>query len=144
MIRLALLFLFFLINLPATAQITGLWKSIDDRTNELKSVVEIVEKGGVISGKVVQIFPKPGEEPNPLCQKCPKDDSRYRKPILGMEIIQSLQKSGNEYIGGTVLDPEEGKVYRCKIWLEGNTLKLRGYVGPFFRTQTWQRHSTGK
>jgi uncharacterized protein (DUF2147 family) len=93
---------------------------------------------------VVQIFPKPGEEPNPLCQKCPKDDSRYRKPILGMEIIQSLQKSGNEYIGGTVLDPEEGKVYRCKIWLEGNTLKLRGYVGPFFRTQTWQRHSTGK
>lgn len=144
MIRLAFLFLFFLINLPATAQITGLWKSIDDRTNELKSVVEIVEKGGVISGKVVQIFPKPGEEPNPLCEKCPKDDSRYRKPILGMEIIQSLQKSGNEYIGGTVLDPEEGKVYRCKIWLEGNTLKLRGYVGPFFRTQTWQRHSTGK
>lgn len=142
MIRLA--FLFFIINMPATAQITGLWKSIDDRTNELKSVVEIVEKGGMISGKVVQIFPKPGEEPNPLCQKCPKDDSRYRKPILGMEIIQSLQKSGNEYIGGTVLDPEEGKVYRCKIWLEGNTLKLRGYVGPFFRTQTWQRHSTGK
>jgi uncharacterized protein (DUF2147 family) len=142
MIRLA--FLFFIINIPATAQITGLWKSIDDRTNELKSVVEIVEKGGMISGKVVQIFPKPGEEPNPLCQKCPKDDSRYRKPILGMEIIQSLQKSGNEYIGGTVLDPEEGKVYRCKIWLEGNTLKLRGYVGPFFRTQTWQRHSTGK
>ncbi len=142
MIRLA--FLFFIINVPATAQITGLWKSIDDRTNELKSVVEIVEKGGMISGKVVQIFPKPGEEPNPLCQKCPKDDSRYRKPILGMEIIQSLQKSGNEYIGGTVLDPEEGKVYRCKIWLEGNTLKLRGYVGPFFRTQTWQRHSTGK
>jgi uncharacterized protein (DUF2147 family) len=142
MIRLA--FLFIIINMPATAQITGLWKSIDDRTNELKSVVEIVEKGGLISGKVVQIFPKPGEEPNPLCQKCPKDDSRYRKPILGMEIIQSLQKSGNEYIGGTVLDPEEGKVYRCKIWLEGNTLKLRGYVGPFFRTQTWQRHSTGK
>jgi uncharacterized protein (DUF2147 family) len=142
MIRLT--FLFLIINFSATAQITGLWKSIDDRTNELKSIVEIVEKGGLIYGKVVQIFPKPDEEPNPLCQKCSKDDHRYRKPILGMEIIQSLQKSGDEYIGGTVLDPEEGKVYRCKIWLEGNTLKLRGYVGPFFRTQTWQRHSTGK
>ncbi len=140
-VRIALL---LTLSLSAHAQVTGYWKSVDDQTQEIKSVVEITEKNGTLFGRVVQIFPKPGDDPNPLCTRCAPADDRHRKPILGMEIIRGLTRSGSEWAHGTVLDPEKGEVYRCKIWLEGNNLKLRGYVGPFFRTQTWLRHSNGK
>ena len=54
-----------------------------------------------------------------------------------MEILRDMKKSDSEYSEGTILDPNNGKIYRCKIWIEDNNLKLRGYWGPFFRTQTW-------
>lgn len=119
--------------------IVGKWKSIDDRTGETKSVVEIYEDGGKIFGRVVKIFPGPYDDQDPVCDKCPKDDIRYNKKIIGMEIIRSMKRSGEEYVGGDILDPEEGKVYRCKLWLEENDLKVRGYWGPFWRTQTWKK-----
>jgi len=56
-----------------------------------------------------------------------------------MEILKDMKKSGDEFSDGTVLDPKNGKVYRCKIWKEESDLKLRGYLGPFYRTQTWKR-----
>jgi uncharacterized protein (DUF2147 family) len=56
-----------------------------------------------------------------------------------MEIIKELVPDGNEFEGGDILDPEVGKVYSCKLWLEGGQLKVRGYLGPFYRTQTWEK-----
>ena len=56
-----------------------------------------------------------------------------------MEIIKGMKKSGDEYSEGNILDPEVGKIYSCKLWIEGNDLKVRGYWGPFYRTQTWHK-----
>ncbi|MFN5169212.1 MAG: DUF2147 domain-containing protein [Cyclobacteriaceae bacterium] len=131
--------LFLLNSGPAWAQITGRWKSVDDATGEVKSIVEIFETGGKVFGKVVQIFPKPGDDPDPVCDKCPAEDNRHRRKILGMEIIRDMEPDGGEYTGGQILDPEVGRIYRCKLWLEGKNLKVRGYLGPFYRTQTWLR-----
>ncbi|MDL5049434.1 DUF2147 domain-containing protein [Oscillatoria amoena NRMC-F 0135] len=135
MIRVLLL---LLVALEVSAQtVLGKWKTIDDVSGEVKSVVELSERNGKVFGKVIQTFPKPGDDPDPACTKCDSGDDRYRKKIIGMEILRDLIKSGNEYKEGSILDPENGKVYRCKIWLEGQNLKLRGYWGPFWRTQTW-------
>ena len=90
-------------------------------------------------GKIVKIIINPGEDPDPVCDKCPQDDERFNKKIIGMEIIRDMKKDGDEFSDGNILDPEAGKVYRCKLWLEGNDLKVRGYWGPFYRTQTWKR-----
>lgn len=117
--------------------IVGKWKTIDDETNEPKSIVEIVEKNGKYYGKIIKLFRAPGEDPDPICEECDSEDDRYRKKIIGMEILKDMMKSGTEYSEGNILDPNNGKIYSCKIWLEGNNLKLRGYWGPFFRTQTW-------
>ena len=135
-----LIFFLILIAAGAYAQsgFVGKWKTIDDTSGEPRSVVEIVERGGKLFGKVVKIFPKPGEGPDPVCDKCPADDPRYKKKVIGMEIIRDMEKSGEEYSEGTILDPEPGKIYRCKLWLEGNDLKVRGYWGLFYRTQTWK------
>ena len=117
--------------------IVGKWVTIDDETNETKSVVEIFEQKGRYHGKIIKIFSD--EDPDPVCDKCSEDDDRYLKKIIGMEIIKDLQKDGEEYIDGSILDPEEGKVYRCKLWLSGGYLMVRGYWGPFYRTQTWRK-----
>jgi uncharacterized protein (DUF2147 family) len=137
----ALLFALLLFAAPgaeAQTPITGRWTTIDDGSGKEKSVVELYERGGKLFGKVVSIFPD-GRDPDPVCKECPEDDPRYNKKIIGMEIIRDMKRSGNVYAEGDILDPEAGKVYRCKLWLEGNDLMVRGFWGPFYRTQTWKR-----
>lgn len=119
--------------------IVGKWKTIDDTSGKEKSIVEIFEKGDKVHGRIIRIFPEPGEEPDPVCDQCEEDDPRFRKKIIGMEIITSMQMESGQYTNGEILDPENGKVYRCKLWMEGKDLKVRGYWGPFYRTQTWKR-----
>lgn len=117
--------------------IIGKWKTIDDKSGKFRSVIEVSERNGKIIGKVVQMFLEPHEPKDPVCEECDEEDVRYKRRILGMEVLEA-KKEGNE-IKGEILDPENGNVYRCKMWLEGKELKLRGYLGPFFRTQTWVR-----
>jgi uncharacterized protein (DUF2147 family) len=59
------------------------------------------------------------------------------KPIVGLEIIRNMEKDGDEYEDGDILDPENGKVYRCKLWVEEGKLRVRGYISFLYRTQTW-------
>jgi uncharacterized protein (DUF2147 family) len=121
------------------APIVGKWKSIDEKTNEPKSIVNIFEKDGKYYGQIVELFRKPGENPDPVCDKCPDDDPRKDQPIKGMEIIRDMVEKGDKYTGGTIFDPKEGKQYSCKLWIKDGNLMVRGYVAFFFRTQTWLR-----
>jgi uncharacterized protein (DUF2147 family) len=136
--RSAILILLCLSDLPSFSQsVVGKWKTIDDNTGEPRSIVEVFERGGKIHGKIIKLYRKPSEDPDPLCNECEPEDSRYKKKIIGMELMEGLVRDEDEYSGGTILDPDNGKVYRCKIWVENKELKVRGYLGPFFRTQSW-------
>lgn len=134
-----LVFALVLLSAAASAQLSviGKWKTIDDNTGKERSVVEIFEKGSKVHGKVIKLYREKGEDPDPVCDECDEDDDRYKKKIIGMEIIRDMLKVGAELAEGTIMDPDNGKIYRCKIWVEGNELKVRGYLGPFYRTQTW-------
>jgi uncharacterized protein (DUF2147 family) len=119
----------------------GLWKTIDDNTGKPRGLVRITEVNGEYQGKVEKIFPKPGEEPNPKCEKC--DGARHNQSVIGMTILWGLKKQGDEYQGGTILDPENGQVYHARMKLdgEGGKLSVRGFIGLALlgRTQTWVR-----
>lgn len=119
----------------------GLWKTIDDNTGKPRGLVRITEVSGEYRGKVERIFPKSGEEPDPKCEKC--DGTRHNQPVIGMTILWGLTKQGDEYQGGEILDPENGKIYRAKMKLYGDGRKLgvRGFIGFSLlgRTQTWVR-----
>ena len=117
--------------------VMGKWKTVDESTGEEKSIIEIFERNGKVYGKIVKIFTP--EDPDPKCDRCPEEDPRYNKKIIGMEIIKDMQIGDNEYSQGTILDPQDGKIYRCKLWIEDTGLKVRGYWGPFYRTQTWKK-----
>jgi uncharacterized protein (DUF2147 family) len=136
------MFVFMLIlstNCLGQDGILGKWTTIDDDSGEARSVVEITQRGSSFFGKIVRLYPRPGEDPDPVCDRCPEDDERYNKKIIGLEIIQNMKWSDDALTDGSVLDPESGKVYQCKIWLTGTDLSVRGYWGPFFRTQTWKK-----
>jgi uncharacterized protein (DUF2147 family) len=125
-------------SLPLFAQSpVGVWKTIDDETGEAKSHVEIYEKNGKYYGKVIQLLQKPNDT---LCDVCPGD--KKDKKIVGMEVLWDLKPYRDYWSYGQVLDPENGKIYKCSIWLEENDkITIRGYIGVSLvgRNQEWHR-----
>lgn len=132
------LFFLFTTGLSFSQTIFGKWNSFDEETNEKESVIEVYQKEGKAYAKIVEILRE--ERKNATCFKCKGD--RKDKPILGMDILTGLEKDGDEWSGGRILDPKNGKEYKCYIkLLDKNTLKLRGYIGFSLlgRTAIWKR-----
>ena len=123
---------------PAADSPVGRWKTIDDKTGKPVSEVELYDQGGKLYGKIVGLTEP--NEPNGKAKTCGKCSGADKgKPIVGLIIIRDLSASDGRFKGGTILDPEDGKVYKAEIWMEGGTLKVRGYLGMFYKTQTWQK-----
>ncbi len=130
---------FFIAFLPTSAQsIFGKWENIDEETGKVDSVIEVYEKEGKAYAKIIEITDT--ERRDALCENC--TGKNKNKPILGMDILTGLKKDGEEWSGGKILDPKNGKEYKCYITLENNDkLKIRGYIGfaMFGRTAYWHR-----
>jgi uncharacterized protein (DUF2147 family) len=124
--------------LAAGGSPAGKWTTIDDKTGVKRSIAELSVSGGTLSGRIVKVFPQPGD--TGICSKCPgafKD-----KKIAGINFIWGLKDQGNGvWSGGHILDPKTGKIYKLKLTVEGNKLLVRGYIGMSIlgRTQTWVR-----
>ncbi len=118
----------------------GRWKTIDDKTGKVKSIVEISQAAnGTLSGKVVEVLHS-DKGPNPVCDDC--SGANKGKPVKGMTILWNLKPDGaRKWSGGTVLDPANGKTYKSKLELEpgGRELHMSGCVAFICRAQTWQR-----
>ena len=135
------------IETPSFAQVSGgdglvgVWVTHDDDTQEPRAHIKITQDNGVLSGRIIKTL-DPSTPADERCTLC-KDD-RKNQPILGLEIIRGGAKKNKEELiweGGKILDPENGEEYRFRIKLidQGRTLQVRGYLGPFWRTQVWTR-----
>ncbi len=116
----------------------GRWKTIDDETGKVKSIVEITQTGkGTLQGKVVEILHSE-RGPNPKCDDC--KGANKGKPVKGMTILWGLRESGGSWSGGTILDPANGKTYKAKAKMSGaNKLGVSGCVAFICREQNWVR-----
>ena len=94
----------------------GVWRTIDDKSGKEKSLVRITEVNGEFRGTIEKLFREPHEDQNPHCEKCSGD--KKNKPVIGMVIMTGLKHDGEMYSGGEILDPANGKTYKCKTWLE--------------------------
>ena len=138
--RLGIVIAMSLMSVAAFAQTAvGKWNTIDDKTGKKKSTVELYKVEGKLYGKITYLYPREGREENPKCNEC--TDDRKGKPLVGLQIVRGLEWNGKEWEKGTIVDPENGKVYKCKLWVDenGTKLSLRGYIGPLYRTQTWEK-----
>jgi uncharacterized protein (DUF2147 family) len=141
----ALFVLAFSFGAPAlAADLTpvGTWTTIDDATGKPKSIVQITETGGKLDGKVLEVL-QSEQGPHPICKEC--EGERKDKPIEGMTIIWGVEKDGDVWSGGKILDPKNGKTYKVKLTLTDNGQKLdvHGYIGFALlgRSQVWERKS---
>lgn len=117
------------------SSVFGVWKTIDDETGEAKAYVEIYkDQNDTMSGKIIKLLQ---DDEDTICEKCPGDKKNQK--VIGMQIIWDMIKNGDQWIDGEVLKPENGKTYSCKVWVEGDKLQVRGYIGFVYRTQTWLR-----
>ena len=119
----------------------GTWQTFDDDTHAPKALVRIEDRAGIISGRIVKLFPEPGEDPDPRCTNC--TGAQHGQRVLGMTILWNFRRDGDHWDGGEVLDPESGDIYRAALHLRngGKTLDVHGYIGiPLLgRSQIWTR-----
>jgi uncharacterized protein (DUF2147 family) len=119
----------------------GIWKTIDDKTNQPASLIKIEEVNGVLEGTIIKTFPLEGKPMLVYCNLC--KDNRKDKPLIGMKIMTDLKKDdAGIWSGGKILDPKEGEVYKVKLATEdGKKMDVRGYIGvPLLgRTQVWYK-----
>ncbi len=118
----------------------GRWRTIDDNTGKPRSIVEVYDAGnGTVAARVLRVL-DPGK-PDPVCGKC--SGERHDKPVVGMVIAWGLHRSGRRLDGGSILDPDNGKVYSVRMTpvAGGQKLEVRGYLGVALlgRTQVWLR-----
>jgi uncharacterized protein (DUF2147 family) len=117
----------------------GLWQTMNER-GEREGLVRIVELDGELRGTVIQVYAPPAPSANPLCEQCPGE--RKNQPVVGMQILRGARWDGSRYSGGEILDPDNGKTYRCYLRLrEDGRLEVRGFIGISLlgRTQVWAR-----
>jgi uncharacterized protein (DUF2147 family) len=134
----ALLLAISISGIGQVSKIVGKWKTIDDKDGSAKSIVLVFKAtNGKYYGKIEKLF----KEPEKLCTEC--EGANKGKPVMGMMIINNMVESDGKLTGGTILDPKNGKVYKCKIEVldNGAKLKIRGYKGISLvgRTEYWNR-----
>ena len=119
----------------------GLWKNIDDVSGKPKALIRITDNKGELEGRIEKLFRPADQDQNPKCNLC--EGANKDQPVIGLMFMSGLKKSGDEYTGGQILDPDNGKVYKSKLTVVegGKKVNVRGYIGvPMLgRSQVWVR-----
>ena len=138
--RIILALLALLMSAGASAQLSAIlgdWTTVDDKTGERRSIVTIYKgTDGLYYGKVSKLLMY--QELHPKCEACQGEDKNA--PVEGLVIIRGMKAEDGQLVGGKVLDPESGKFYYGKIYLQNGNLVLRGSLdkrGFLGRSQTW-------
>jgi uncharacterized protein (DUF2147 family) len=118
-------------------QIVGKWLSGDK-----EGITEIYQQNGKYYGKITWLNKPNDARGKPFTDTENPDKSKRNQPLIGLIILKNFEYKDNEWINGTIYDPESGKTYTCTIWLsDKSTLKVRGYWGIFYETQTWTKQN---
>jgi len=131
--------LFFAVNAFAENPdaIVGDWYN-----EEGTSIIEIYKCGDKYCGKLSWLKNPKNEEGKDKVDSKNTDESLRSRKLMGLQILSGfIHKSENKWDSGKIYDPKNGKTYSCKMTLDGDRLKVRGYIGFSLigRTTVWSR-----
>nr|WP_242601390.1 DUF2147 domain-containing protein [Pseudaestuariivita atlantica] len=107
----------------AADPVLGIWKTQVDDGNYAH--IKMVQCGSKICGSILRAFNSSGE---------------FATENKGKNLVWDMvPQGGGSYKSGKIWQPSTDKVYRSKMSLSGNTLKVSGCVGPICKKQTWTR-----
>ena len=136
-ITLIIITLFLSLGLYAQDPIEGLWKTVYEENNEPSSFIRLQVKNGELTGTIVKLF---DFDDDFLCARCPGE--KKDQPIVGMDLVYGLTQEDDMWTGGLLINPQNGKTYRCRLYLEDDdTINLRGYffIPAIGKTIKWYR-----
>jgi uncharacterized protein (DUF2147 family) len=137
----------------AADPVEGYWVSVDEKTGKVTAGWEIYQNGGKLYGKILGVA---GYPPDVKADKCKESYPGF--PVAGK--VNQLTVKGTPWIfgltmdrsgqwsGGSVVDPESGSMYKCKITYRAanggrykvDTLEMRGEIGlGIGRSQFWHK-----
>lgn len=117
--------------------ILGVWT-----TGNAKSNVEVYKQNGKYYGKIIKLKDPLNEQGKPKVDKRNPDESKRNMPLIGLVVLRDLSFDDDEWNGGRIYNPEDGKDYACLMRLKNaKTLEVRGYIGFSLigKSQTWTR-----
>ncbi len=127
----------------SAGELAGVWQEYDDKTGKVEALIRIEQlPDGTYEGKIIQLMADVVGQEHMVCSNC--KGSLRNQPLLGMRILHGIKRRDSlTFEGGEILDPDEGKVYRCRMRLseDGRTLEVTGYIGIswFGQSETWKR-----
>lgn len=135
-----------LLSLPALAcggELAGLWQEFDDQTGKVEALIRIGKTAaGTYEGTIEKLVPDVPANAARLCSSC--QGGLRNKPLLGLRILSDMKREDEmNFDGGEIVDPDDGKVYRCHIRLseDGKSMEVTGYIGAKWlgQSETWRR-----
>jgi len=121
-------------------EITGYWKTINDKTGKPQSLVLIYPYQGKYFGRILATYNEDGSFGDTIYQPKERAPGIIGNPYYsGMDIIWGLEKKGAKYTDGKIVDPERGSIYDAELWLNRGNLVVRGELLFFGENQTWLR-----
>jgi uncharacterized protein (DUF2147 family) len=127
----------------------GFWISVDDKSGKATAGWEIYADGDILYGKILSVAGHPQDVKAYKCKDSyrgfPLPGKVKDMPVVGTPWIFGLSKDKpGVWIGGQIIDPDNGSMYKCRISYhsENDTLEMRGEIGlGIGRSQFWRRCS---
>ena len=137
----------------ASDPVEGYWLSIDEKTNKITAGWIIYQENGKLYGKVVSsAIDPPGTIASGTRERYPGFPIAGKvneMPMAGTPWIFGLTRiKPGEWSGGSVINPEDGRMYNCKIIFRAadgrrflvDTLEMRAEIGlRLGRSQFWRK-----
>ena len=137
----------------AADPVEGYWISIDENTGKITAGWEIYQTNGKLFGKILSLADHPKTA---LADKCkesyagfPVNGTVNKMTVVGTPWIYSLSmKKTGEWDSGSIVNPDDGKLYKCRIIFrqadgkkfKTDMLEMRGEIGlGIGRSQFWQK-----
>ena len=132
----------------------GFWISVDEKTGQETAGWQILQSGGKLTGKILSVADQPQDTKATGGKGKSYDNFMNGKDVSNFTTVDTnwiwdlTKQEEGKWANGYIIDPSDGKRYKCKITFhkadgkkyKTDTLEMRGEIGMGIgRSQYWKK-----